>query len=74
MIIKRDLLSEIAALEKALQRKENQFDALFQEMNAAFAYHKMIYDENGKPFDYRFLKINKEFEKLTGLNADDILG
>lgn len=74
MTNKKDLISVISSLEKSLQRKQNQFDSLFQEMNAAFAYHKMIYDEDGKPVDYRFLKVNREFEVQTGLKADDILG
>ncbi len=74
MTNKNDLISVISSLEKSLLRKQNQFDSLFHEMNAAFAYHKIIYDEHGKPIDYRFLKVNREFEDLTGLIADDILG
>jgi PAS domain S-box-containing protein len=34
----------------------------------------MIYDQNGRPVDYRFLEINPAFEALTGLKGADILG
>ena len=47
---------------------------LFTEMIAGVAVHEIILDESGKPIDYRFLEVNPEFEKLTGLHAPDIVG
>lgn len=47
---------------------------LFTEMIAGVAVHEIIVDESGKPVDYRFLEVNPEFEKLTGLRASDIVG
>ena len=47
---------------------------LFTEMIAGVAVHEIIVDESGKPVDYRFLEVNPEFEKLTGLLASDIVG
>jgi PAS domain S-box-containing protein len=54
---------------------------LFTEMIAGFALviagvavHEIILDDAGRPVDYRFLQVNPEFEKLTGLHAGDILG
>ncbi len=32
------------------------------------AYGKMIFDEQGRPIDYTYLLVNKNFQKLTGLN------
>ncbi len=40
----------------------------------AFAHHKIILDDNGKPVDYIFLEVNKAFEEMTGLKAADITG
>ncbi|MBV7271454.1 diguanylate cyclase [Clostridium sp. PL3] len=44
-------------------------------MNSPFgyAYHEIILDESGKPCDYKFIEVNKAFEKFTGLNSSDIL-
>src|SRR4030042_4561152 len=53
---------------------EKKYWALFENMNAAFALHEMIYDYQGNPIDYRFLEVNPAFEKLTGLNASAVLG
>lgn len=39
-----------------------------------FAHHEIILDKDNKPVDYRFLEINKAFEELTGLKADNIIG
>ncbi len=38
-----------------------------------FAHHRILVDGDGKPFDYVFLEVNSTFERLTGLNRDDIL-
>ncbi len=45
----------------------NQYTLLFSNMKSGFAYHKMIYDGDGKPVDYVFLEVNDAFSKITGL-------
>lgn len=39
-----------------------------------FAHHRIILDDAGKPADDEFLDVNTTFEKLTGLNANEIVG
>jgi PAS domain S-box-containing protein len=39
-----------------------------------YAYHEIILDEAGKPFDYRFIEVNEAFEKLTGLKKENLIG
>ncbi len=39
-----------------------------------YAYHEMIFDQSGKPIDYRFLEVNPAFENITGFKAKDIIG
>lgn len=62
----------ISSKERA-EESEKQFRQLFEHMEQGFALHEMIYDDNGKPVDYRFVLINKAFEKLTGLTANSFL-
>jgi signal transduction histidine kinase/DNA-binding response OmpR family regulator len=38
-----------------------------------YALHKIILNEEGNPVDYLYLEANKEFEKLTGLDAKKII-
>jgi len=67
-------ISDRKSAEEALKVSEKNYQLLFHNLNAGFALHKIILDENGKPCDYRFLEINPAFEKITGLKADDIIG
>ncbi len=60
--------------EEIVQKKEQQYRLLFENMTSGFALHEMIYDNDGQPFDYRFLEVNPEFEKQTGIQAASILG
>ncbi len=39
-----------------------------------YARHKIILDDSGKPYDYKFLETNATFEKLTGLKKEEIIG
>ncbi len=69
----RDITDQKLA-EEMLVKSENQYRLLFDEMLSGFALHEIICDQNGKPIDYRFLSVNAAFEKMTGLDAHDILG
>ena len=58
----------------ALKLSEHKYSALFENMQDAFAYHKVLFDETGKPVDYVFLEVNEAFEKFTGLKKEKIIG
>ncbi|MBN1244189.1 PAS domain S-box protein [Candidatus Bathyarchaeota archaeon] len=53
---------------------EGRYRSLLENMMNAFAYHKIVFDEDGKPVDYVFREVNKAFERLTGLKRDEIIG
>jgi len=60
--------------QEATRKSEENYRLLFSEMSSGFALHEIIYDENGEPYDYRYLEINPAFEKLTGFKVADIIG
>ena len=62
------------AVNGALKLSERKYSALFENMQDGFAYHKVLFDEKGKPVDYVFLEINEAFERLTGLKRENVLG
>jgi PAS domain S-box-containing protein len=47
---------------------------LFHNMTLGFALHEMIADPEGRPLDYRFMIVNKAYERLTGLRRADVVG
>jgi PAS domain S-box-containing protein len=67
-------VTESKKSRNALIESEKKYRQLFENMTSAFAVHKMIYDEHGKPVDYLYLEINPAFEKLTGVPVNVLLG
>jgi PAS domain S-box-containing protein len=67
-------ITELKQRQEALHESERKYRLLFENMTSAFAVHKMIYDDQGKPVDYRYLEANPAFEKLTGIPIDTLIG
>ena len=59
---------------EALRLSEERYRSLFTGMTEGFALHEIICDEQGAPCDYRFLEINPAFERLTGLQRENVIG
>ena len=55
-------------LELALKESNLNFKGLFDKGPIGIAYHKMIFDQNGRPVDYLFLEANASYQELTGVN------
>ncbi|MHA2086774.1 MAG: PAS domain S-box protein, partial [Promethearchaeota archaeon] len=68
-----DITDRIKA-EQNLKESELRYRSLFENMTAAFAYHKIIVDDHNNPIDYEFLEANSAFEKFTNLKVEDIIG
>src|SRR5687767_14153050 len=52
---------------KALVENESKYRSLFETMDQGFCVIEMIFDQNIKPVDYRFIDVNPVFESLSGL-------
>ncbi len=73
-IIHTGLIAPWDLLFTELKHSEQRYRGLFETMNEGFALHEIIKDNQGNPYDYRFLEINPAFEGQTGLKAADISG
>ena len=62
------LLEVLGTRDTALQEMEWKFQALFEKGPIGVAYHEMIYDDTGKPIDYRFIDANETYKTLTGVD------
>ncbi len=59
--------------ERALSESEENYRTLFESIDEGFVIVEMIFDETGRPVDYRFIQANPAFSRLTGL-PEDALG
>lgn len=66
LCISRDITKRRLA-EEALHESEAKYRMLFESLDEGFCICEMLFDEHGKPNDYRFLEVNLVFEQLTGL-------
>lgn len=57
-----------------LKLSQKKYSMLFNSLRFGFAYHKIITNNKGTPIDYRFIKVNEAFEKLTGLSEEKVIG
>ncbi|MFN0315321.1 MAG: CHASE3 domain-containing protein [Burkholderiales bacterium] len=71
VLVFRDVTSEYAA-RRALTESEERYRSLFNSIDEGFCIIELIYDEHGKPADWRYLEVNPSFERHTGIQ--DITG
>ncbi len=57
-----------------LRQSIARYRLLFKNMINGFAFHKVLFDDSGRPCDYVFLEVNDAFERMTGLRREDIIG
>lgn len=55
-------------VEDALRRSEERYRTLIELMDQAFCVIEMLYDEQGRPVDFRYLEGNPAFVKQSGLD------
>ncbi len=63
----RDLLEEQRIVHAELRASEEKYRLLFESIDQGFCTIEVLFDEQDRPVDYRFLSINPCFERQTGL-------
>ena len=62
-------ISARRAAEAAILEHQTRYRNLFVAIDEGFCIIDVIFDDEQKPIDYRFLEVNPAFEKQTGLVA-----
>jgi PAS domain S-box-containing protein len=60
-------ISQHVWARQALARSEGRYRTLFNSMDEGFCILQLIFDDNQKPIDYRYIEINGVFEQQTGM-------
>lgn len=63
----KTIMDDTDKTQKEFTKSAQYYRMLFENMLAGFAHCEMIFDQAGKPVDFRYLEVNSMFEKLTGL-------
>lgn len=67
-------MTERKRLEEELRAKDERLRQVFDAMSEGFSIQDVIFDEDGKPRDLRFVDANPAFEQQTGLRNEDTFG
>lgn len=54
--------------------EDSFYKSVVEHSPVGYAYHKIVCDEAGNPYDYEYIEVNPAFEKLTGLVGASIIG
>lgn len=60
--------------EAALRESEARYQALFTPSDEGFGVIQVVRDAEGRPADFRHLRVNHALERLTGLRPETVLG
>ncbi|MBS1192714.1 MAG: hypothetical protein H6Q97_693, partial [Nitrospirae bacterium] len=69
-----DNITERKNAAQALGRSEEKFRLLFENMAEGFALYELLYDDHGKPVDWRVLEVNDAYSVHTGIPREQIEG
>ena len=64
--VTRDI-TERKRAEEEFHKSEEKYRTLFESVDEGVCTIEVLFDENEKPIDYRFLEVNPSFEKQTGI-------
>jgi len=66
--------TEMRHSTQKLQESEKRFHLLFDAMVEGVALHTLVFDESGKPVNYRIVDVNPQFERILSIKKEDISG
>lgn len=60
--------------EEQVRLSEERFRSLYHSMSLGMALLEIVFDEDGKPCDYRYLDINPSYGRYIGQSPESVMG
>jgi PAS domain S-box-containing protein len=67
-------ITERKRTEKRLAESEMRVRSFLEAMAEGVCMHEMVYDESGRPIDYRITGVNAAYGRITGLSEEEAVG
>ncbi|MEI6750002.1 MAG: PAS domain S-box protein [Bacteroidota bacterium] len=67
-------ITERKKTEDALRESEKKFRNLYSNMAEGVCLHKLVFDTNGEPVNYRVIGVNRQYEQIMNIKEDEIAG
>jgi PAS domain S-box-containing protein len=67
-------IEDLRQARSGLELSAANYDALFNTTLLGIAHGEIVLDDQGRPVDYRYVRVNSTFEELTGLTRADVVG
>jgi PAS domain S-box-containing protein len=67
-------ITERKRVEEDLQKSKERYWTLFMSLREGYFLTEIIYDGIGFPCDYKYLEVNPAFEKIIGLERNQLIG
>lgn len=74
LVIFSENINDFKAAEDALRKSEEKYRLLFRNMAEGFALYELLFDDGGRPVDWRVLEVNDAYEQHTGISRGKIVG
>ena len=71
--IATEIITERKKALEQLKESEEKYSNLFERMNEGFTIAEMIYNDEGKPYDFRWIDMNHAYEEILGFTRDTLL-
>ncbi|MDA3943263.1 MAG: PocR ligand-binding domain-containing protein [Bacteroidetes bacterium] len=69
-----ELNNQIREGKVKAEESEAKLNALFTSMSEMVVLHELVFDENGKPVNYRIIDCNDAFTRITGIRRNASVG
>ena len=66
--------SEERIMIKSLAESQKRYESLFTSTNEGICLHELVWNKEGKPYDYRIIEVNDKYTEFTNVSKEKATG